>query len=35
MTVEPFAAVMRELGSVGGATVAVFANDWGGGASRC
>jgi HAE1 family hydrophobic/amphiphilic exporter-1 len=32
LTVEPFAAVLRdELAEVGGATVAVFANDWGGG----
>jgi HAE1 family hydrophobic/amphiphilic exporter-1 len=32
MTVEPFAALLRdELATVGGATVAVFANDWGGG----
>ena len=32
MTVEPYAAVLRdELSTVGGATVAVFATDWGGG----
>ena len=32
MTVEPFAAILRqELATVGGATVAVFATDWGGG----